>query len=134
MRSTIALVLSLLAFGCSDSCSSTLLARHIDPASGLVAYVFVRDCGATTGYATNIAIGRLGEPQSEAQVAFTADDDHGAAQTEGRALWLRAAWTAPGKLSIAYAEHSRVFRKDASVVGAEIHYRESGPPNLPPVP
>jgi hypothetical protein len=123
------LALPLLGIGgCArDACTNTLVARHVDPATTLIAYVLVRDCGATTDYATNVAIGRTGEPQSNAHVAFTADSGHGAAQIDGNAIWLRANWTGPGKLSIAYADRSRVFRKEASFAGAQISYRVSAP-------
>ncbi|MET0308948.1 MAG: hypothetical protein ABW023_09610 [Sphingomonas sp.] len=61
--------------------------------------------------ATNVAIGRKSDDPSSAEIVFTADADHGSAlQEENGAIWLRGSWTAPGALSIAYAEHSRLFR------------------------
>jgi hypothetical protein len=112
-----------------------MVSRHADPGSDLVAYVLKRDCGATTDFATNVAIGKRVENLAEALVVFTADADHGAAlQEDGGAIWLRAAWTAPRTLSIAFAEKSRVFKKLESANGAVIRYRASNPAELPPVP
>nr|WP_294816489.1 hypothetical protein [uncultured Sphingomonas sp.] len=126
---------TFLLAGCSDTCANEIISRHTDPGSDLVAYVFKRDCGATTDYATNVAIGRRSENPADAAVIFTADADHGAALQEvGGAIWLRAAWTAPHTLSIAYAEKSRVFTKLGAANGARISYRASSPVALPPAP
>lgn len=133
--SALALLPALLLAGCSDSCTNEIISRHADPGSDLVAYVFIRDCGATTDYATNVAIGRRSENPADAAVIFTADADHGAALQEASgAIWLRAAWTAPHTLSIAYSEKSRIFTKLEAANGAAIRYRASSPVELPPVP
>jgi hypothetical protein len=127
---------ALTLAGCAaDGCGNEILSRHADPGSNLIAYVFTRDCGATTDYATNVAIGRQGENPAEALIVFTADANRGAAlQEQGGAIWLRAVWTGPRALSIAFAEKGRVFRKVDAANGATVRFRESGPAEVPPVP
>lgn len=129
-------LLSSLVGGCADDiCTNRIIQRIANPNSDTIGYVFTRDCGATTGIATNVAIGRKGEDPAQAEIVFTADADHGSAlQEENGAIWLRGSWTAPGILSLAYAEHSRLFRTKTSAKGATIRYRASGPLPLPPVP
>ena len=135
-RSLFAALLAGSIGGCTDDlCANQIVDRITDPRSDKIAYVFTRDCGATTDTATNVAIGRKGDDPARAQIVFTADADHGSAlQEENGAIWLRGSWTAPGTLSIAYAEHSRLFRAATSAMGATIRYRASAPLAPSPVP
>ena len=139
-----ALLILLAAFGllggCQDvGCGNRIVSRHPDSASDLVAYVFSRNCGATTDYSTNVAIGRRGENPSEALVVFTGaakagDPLPGPGQNSDGTIWLRAVWVSPRTLSIAYAEGSDIFRSEPAALNAKIQYHSSGPPVLPLVP
>ena len=110
--------------GCLDmKCEDRILAAKPDLEGSLVAYQFVRNCGATTSYSIHVAIGTAGETPGEAEMVFVADSDHGAAELDGDAPWLEMHWTAPHKLSVAYAEKARVFRQIREAQGARIAYR-----------
>jgi hypothetical protein len=128
MRLGSILLLFILASGCSidSGCANTILEAKPDLSGDLIAYRYLRDCGATTDYVSNVAIGRRGESPGEARVIFTADSNHGDADIEGKSIWMEMRWTAPHKLSIAYAEKARVFRAERSFPGAEIVLRATG--------
>lgn len=132
----IALLLALGLAGCSSqsSCASKILQVVRDPGSDRYATIEVRDCGATTGFATVVRVGRASEPQARAEDVFVADGDHGAAPVGPRgAVLMNAVWTANGKLSIAYASQARVFKNASGAKGATISYKASDPISLPPM-
>jgi hypothetical protein len=129
----LSIALALCLGGCSDVCSNTLISQQADLEGSLVAYLFTRDCGATTDFSTNIAIGRKGAGLSNARTVFTADSDHGAATIEGDTVWTRMSWAAPHRLQVAYDAKARVFRADESMGKARIAYRTSAPLTLPAV-
>lgn len=139
MRAITLLLLALLALaGCGKepACSSTVSKVSRDPGSDLAAMTELRGCGATTDYATIVRVGRIGEPPDDMAEVFIADTDHGAA-TEGDrgAVWTSVVWTAPRRLSVAYASRARVFRHIGEVGDTTIVYRADEPSlTLPAVP
>lgn len=89
----------------------------------LIAYRYVRDCGATTGYATHIAIGRCGEPRKQATIVFIADGDEFGSGTGGDGARSEMRWIAPRQLSITYSEKARLFRREPTALEARVTYR-----------
>lgn len=117
------LIASVLLFGllvlpgCSvDACSNQVVSEVTAPGGGDRATLFQRDCGATTGFSTQISIVTRGEQPSGVGNAFIADDDHGAAaEAHWGGPWAEARWTSPTNLVIRYDEKARVFWSPASV-------------------
>ena len=127
MRSV--LLLLLLLAGCSlggDGCENTVLESKADLQGSLVAYRYTRDCGATAEASMNVAIGGRSGGLEGATTVFTADSDHGAAEMDGRKMWVEMHWTQPHRLSIAYADKARLFKSVATTQGASIYYRATG--------
>ena len=118
--------------GLSD-CGDQVLVEKISPDGQHVATLFVRDCGATTGYATQLAITKRGVPFDRTTVVFIADDDHGSALTQGPAIWTEMRWTNSTELFFAYAEKARIVRRRDQVDGIHVRYRATGPMALPSV-
>jgi hypothetical protein len=127
-------ILALAGCGNRPSCSSDRANLTRDPGSDLYAVTEVRNCGATSDYATIIRVGRAPEPDEDAIEIFVGDTDHGAAAEQGDALWTSVVWTAPRHLSVAYAVHARSFKQIASAKGASITFRADDVLRLPPVP
>jgi len=123
-RVTVVLMLAALAAGCSDGCGNTIIRESTSPSGEMKAVMFQRDCGATTGYSTQISvIAKDGEPAGGGN-AFVADDDHGAAYTgDWGGPWAEMLWAAPDRLVIRYAEKSRIFEQDNRVSGVDITYQ-----------
>lgn len=122
--------------GCSltGDCSDRVLETQSDLTGDLVAYRYVRNCGATTGYSTQVAIGQRGGTAKDATPIFVADDGGGGADDmDGGAVWTEMRWTKPHHLSIAYSEGARVFRNDAQANGAQIVFRATRRMTLPSV-
>lgn len=117
----------LMLGACSDSCSNEVVESVTSPDGAREAVMFQRDCGATTGFSTQVSIIERGEPLSGSGNVFRADDDHGAARTgPWGGSWAEMEWLASDRLLIRYATNSRLFEKDESVSGVAISYEAVG--------
>jgi len=104
-----------------------------DLGSDRYATTAARSCGATTGYATVVRVGRASESQDDAEEVFVADSDHGAARAGGGGrIWTEVVWTKKGQLSINYASGARVFKQRTTAKQASISYRATEPYMMPP--
>lgn len=132
MRFRVAAVMTTLALSVSacgdDGCGNRLIEARQSPDNSLTAYHYVRDCGATTGFASVVAIGTRNAGISNAEPAFIADHDHGKAllDTSG-VIWTQVAWTGPRSVSVAHARDARIFKKEARVAGVRLSYRTASP-------
>ena len=86
--------------------------------------MFQRDCGATTGFSTQISILAAGEQPAASGNAFSADDDHGAARAgKWGGPWAEMKWLSPDHLLVRYATKSRLFERKDEVDGVRISYQ-----------
>jgi hypothetical protein len=112
-----------LVGGCDDGCGNKIIARSNAPGGAHSAVMFERNCGATTGFSTQMSIVSSGEQPSGAGNAFVADDDHGAAATgDWGGPWAEMTWLAPDHLRIRYAAKSRFFKQEDKVSGVKISF------------
>ena len=125
LRSSILALAVLMCSRCSDTCSNTRISRADAPDGLHSAVMFQRDCGATTGFSTQVSVVAQGEQPSGSGNAFRADDDHGAAAagTWG-GPWAEIRWLAPDQLLIRYAAKSRLFEQEDEVSGIRISYQQ----------
>lgn len=104
-------------FGCGDS----VVSESVSPNGQLVAVVFLRNCGATTGYSTQVSLRRSAEPfDSEKQSPFLILDDDGK---------VVLSWREQSRLVIRLPREPKVVRKESEQSGVSIEYEattESG--------
>jgi hypothetical protein len=118
----------MLAAGCSDGCGNTLVTRSAAPDGRHAAAMFERDCGATTGFSTQISILAPAEQPAGAGNVFRADDDHGAAPIgDWNGSWAELKWLSADRLLIRYAARSRIFEQRRDVSGVQITYQIVAP-------
>lgn len=123
MKSLLTAALLPLVSGCSDPCTNTAVTNTVAPDGRHSAALFQRDCGATTGFSTQISIIAPGEETVGAGDAFRADDDHGAAAVgEWGGPWAEVKWLAADHLLIKYAAKSRVFERADQIDGVRLTY------------
>jgi hypothetical protein len=93
-------------------CANRVLRTIPAPDGASRAVIFERDCGATTGFSTQVDVLTTDAPLPDtAGNAFIADDDHGRARTDSRgALRLEVLWRSADSLEIGYSRQARVFR------------------------
>jgi hypothetical protein len=126
MRKLIALAAVLaLVTGYSDPCRNTVIVRDDAPDGRHAAVLFQRDCGATTGFSTQISILDVGKDPADAGNAFRADDGHGAAQTAAwGGPWADLRWLSPKHLLIRYDAKARIFEQKVEISGVRISYEK----------
>lgn len=119
-------VLSLA--GCSDGCGNRVISRADAPDGLHTAVIFQRDCGATTGFSTQISVLEPGAEPSDAGNAFRADADHGAAALgDWGGPWAEMRWSDDGTLLVRYASGSRIFEQSQQVSGVRVNYEAVAP-------
>lgn len=106
-------VLLCLAMVACSPCENIVL-REVPSGSGKKAVVFSRECGATTGFSTQLSI--LGAEEN------LPDDGGNALVLGGKEMVEDLHWEAPTRLSIKFKPGAKVFSKKARVAGVEIVY------------
>jgi hypothetical protein len=128
MRAIALILPALVALsGCSEdptSCGNDIIRRIVAPGGQHSVVIFQRDCGATTGFSTQVSILGPRDRLEGAGNAYRADDDHGAAAAGSwGGPWVEAQWIAPNQLLIRIAAKSRMFAQNTSVSGVRITYQ-----------
>ena len=123
-----------LASACSDRslCTNTIQAQSSAPDGLHHAVVFQRDCGATTGFSTQVSVLGGNGPTLGANLptdpgnAFIADTDHGAAPS---AEWggpsVELSWPTAQRLVIRHHPSARLFTEPSIVSGVVVVYEKS---------
>ncbi len=105
-------------------CDNTPLAEVPSPGGTRKAVVFQRDCGATTGFSTQVSVLAAGEklPNDGGNV-FVADTDHGQAPSgPGGGPVVEVVWLGEERLLIRHHRRARVFRSEAHVGSVAVGY------------
>lgn len=110
----------VISCGSLDPCGNDVLARVPSPNGSHQAVVFERDCGATTGFSTQVSIVESDETFLQQPSTWRAteqgnvliiDDDHGAApQGPGGGPKVDVAWSGEAQLVLTYHPRARVSR------------------------
>jgi len=109
-----AAVLCLGAMGCDAGCTNESVSDAVSPDGRRHAVVFTRDCGATTGFSTQVSVLPAGRRPSGGGNVFVADGDHGRAPARpGGGPAVRVRWLDRRTLEVRYDGRARVFKKDA---------------------
>lgn len=126
MRNCAALfLLACLTSGCSDGCENSTISKVGAPTGDLEAVLFQRDCGATTGFSSQVSVADVGKAASGVGNVFVADTDHGAASAASwGGPWVELRWLSPQNLLIRYDAKARVFTQNKSVSGVTVSYEK----------
>ncbi len=107
----LSLPLMLSMSGCESMCSNEVLQEIPSPDNKLKAVVFQRDCGATTGFSTQMTIIKTNEKlQNKRGDVYSADTDHGNAPSgPGGGPKIEVVWTGPHQLQVKHPQKARIF-------------------------
>lgn len=87
------------------------------------AVLFQRDCGATTGFSTQIAVLAAGETLPGRGAAFIADIGGGeVALGAWGGPWAEMRWQSPYRLAVRYARGARIIGQHSAVGRVGISY------------
>ena len=128
MRKLFPLLLLLSLPACSVLCSNETVASLKSPDGKHRAILFMRECGATTDYTTQVSIVASTWPYHDIGNVFVADAyARDAKRGSWGGPWAEAAWISPQQLLVTYDARSRVFTQNAKVRGIHITYRAVRP-------
>jgi hypothetical protein len=118
----LAILLSLGLVGCSDPlCTSETVKSLKSPDGNHKAILFMRECGATTDFTTQVSVDPLFY-QVTGNI-FVADGYNGGTRGDWGGPWAEIRWVAPNHLLITYDQQVRIFNKQEEVRGIKITYR-----------
>jgi hypothetical protein len=93
----------ILAQIADSMCGNHLISQTVSPDSRYRAVVFVRDCGATTGFSTQVSIlkeGREFQDDDLGNVLVTSDKYYGAYSNNYGSAEIKIYWTSNNKILI----------------------------------
>jgi len=97
-------------------CGNEVVQTTVSPDGRVKAFVFERDCGATTGFSTQISVVGSGKglPNAAGNV-FIADGDDGQIGPKG-ALPARVTWVGTRQLQIQYPERAVIHQQSGHIL------------------
>jgi hypothetical protein len=109
--------------GCSDGCRNSIISSKEAPDAQHTAVLFQRDCGATTGFSSQISVLNAGKQPSGSGNIFVADADHGAAQAASwGGPWVEFVWLSSSRLLARYDSKARVFHRSEAISSVQISF------------
>jgi hypothetical protein len=105
-------------------CANEVLNTIPSPDEALKVVVFQRDCGATTGFSTQVSLLRKNDrlPNSPGNL-LVADTDRGNAPSgPGGGPEARITWANSRALMVSYHRKARIFRANTDVLGVSVSY------------
>ena len=87
----------------------------------MIAVLFDRDCGATTGSTTQVSLAENDQTPSDKGNVFIADGGTKAATWGGP--WADVSWVGPKHLLIRYDATARVFAQSKTVGDTQVSYQ-----------
>ena len=112
--------------GCGEAgCGNRVIEDVPSPNGRQHVVVFVRDCGATTDFSTQVSVLPAGEAVSDGGNVFIVDADRGRAPRAAHGgPAVTTGWVSNDQLEIRYDQRVRVFRQERARGAMRISYRE----------
>jgi hypothetical protein len=126
------LIVAAYCSACVDPCGNEVISEQYSPNREFRAVVFQRDCGATTGFSTQVSVlaakqrfpteGSWLQSTKPGNV-FVADTDHGNAPSgSGGGPDIRLEWTGPRHLRITHDKRARVSVRQKKIDIVDVEY------------
>ena len=109
----IAVTCSAVLAGCGELCSNEPVATVMSPSGAHKAVVFTRDCGATTGWSTQVSI-LLGSEHLRNEGGNTL-------VVEGKSP-VSVSWRSDSVVTLSGLSSGRLFKQEPSVNGVAVMY------------
>jgi hypothetical protein len=112
LRLFVALITLAAVAGCDSDCGNEVVSSISSPSHAISAVIFNRDCGATTGFSTQVSIVQAGEAPSGG----------GNTLILGGTVPLKLRWVSESELLITGLGSARVFKQEQLVTGVSVAY------------
>jgi hypothetical protein len=111
---TFALMISVLLIGCEgDMCENEISQSIISPSGSYIAYVFSRNCGATTGFNKQVSV----LPSNEKPLV-----DSGNLYINSKQIPVHLQWQNDKVLKISGAINSSIIKQETTTEGVNVIY------------
>jgi len=109
-----------------DTCENEVISESVNPNQEIKAVIFQRNCGATTGFSTQVSIIEFrDELKNDSGNVFVADTNHGEAPSDKNGgPKVEAEWIGNNNLKLSYHPKARTFTKVSTYNGIQITYVE----------
>ena len=99
-----------------DMCGNEILSELPSPDRNLKAITFQRDCGATTGFSTQLSVLKSSEtlPNEPGNIVAADNDDGKAPSGVGGGPELRVSWVGTRNLRISHHRDARIYIKEGA--------------------
>ncbi|MEO5622054.1 MAG: hypothetical protein ABIO74_03365 [Dokdonella sp.] len=108
----VAIAMLAAVTGCDFGCGDEVVSRTSSLSQAVSAVVFNRNCGATTGFNTQVSIVRAGTAPSGAGNTLILDGT----------VPLKFLWVSDSKLQITGLGSAKVFKQEQLVAGVSVAY------------
>ena len=117
----------ILMFKPYEMCGNHLIESKYSPNKKFKVLVFSRDCGATTGYSTQISILNSKDNLEENDTGniFVAGDNNGKANLIGEIIYVKTKWLNNENLIIEYDEKAQIFKNEKAENGIKVIYKRN---------
>lgn len=107
-----------------DMCGNKIIRTEFSPDKKYKIVIFLRDCGATTNFSTQVSILKVAEKlKNESGNIFSADSERGKAKIdENNIVAIKSKWISNNKVIITYDKNARIFKTQNSLDEIEIDY------------
>jgi hypothetical protein len=108
----------------NDGCKNQLLSETLSPDRVYRVIVFQRDCGATTGFSTQVSVLKIGAIlPNESGNLFIADTNHGKAPRGiGGGPEVKISWVGSSSVHLTYHKDTRIFLANPHISGVSAVY------------
>ena len=120
---SLVLLAVLSSVACADPCANAVVRDLVSPDGSRHAVLFTRDCGATTGFSTQISIlssARL--PDGPGNVLVVDGDGRSSPDWPGRGPAVEVRWTGPRSLEIRHDAAVNVYKKERRIDDVDVRY------------
>jgi hypothetical protein len=108
---------------CTDMCGNQVIEEVRSPNKKLKAIIFTRDCGATTGFSTQLSIIENDDQlENETGNTFILSDKAKGPVFDNGGSKIRVTWTDNNTLIVYFDKTTYVGRQKAEVDDVKIHY------------
>ena len=107
-----------------DMCGNAMIAEYPSPNRKLKAVVFERNCGATTGFSTQVSILQSTDLlENDGGNVFVADTDHGRAPSgAGGGPEIKFRWLSDSSAELQHHPLARVHRAQTKTKGVQVAF------------
>jgi hypothetical protein len=107
-----------------NMCGNKIIRTEFSPDKKNKIVIFLRDCGATTDFSTQVSILKVDKKlENESGNIFSADSERGKAKTdENNIVAIKSKWINNNKVIITYDKNVRIFKSENSLDEIVIEY------------